>query len=483
MRLGQISAIFFASRLFASVIGFVATLYIARLLGAAPLGIYHLGIGLVSWFAIAGQVGVSGAISKRVSEGDERSEHALAGAILVAALFAVVAVGVLFFRTRVNRYVGYDAAPFVVAILFVTLAYAVVSSLLTGLHLVHVDGILSPIKTGGRSLLQIGAVMAGAGVAGLFWGHLAGMGLVAAIGGVVVVKNLPSTAVPRRRHFRSLLDFAKFSWLGSLQSRMFNYTDIIVLGFFVSSSLIGVYSVAWNVGQFLILFSGAVKSTLFPEISELSARRDPQAAADIVEQSLIYGGLFLVPGVLGGAILGERILRIYGPEFTQGAVVLCVLIVANLFMGYQNQLLNALNAIDRPDLSFRVNAVFVGANLAANVVLIYLYGWIGAAVATAGSVALSLVLAYRYLSDIIAFSFPVGEVARQWTAAAVMAGVVYGGLAVESAYDLLNHNFATVLLLVGVGAGVYFAALLGLSAQFRTTVRNNVPPLEPYLSW
>jgi O-antigen/teichoic acid export membrane protein len=226
-----------------------------------------------------------------------------------------------------------------------------------------------------------------------------------------------------------------------------------------------------------------VKSTLFPEISELSARRDPQAAADIVEQSLIYGGLFLVPGVLGGAILGERILRIYGPEFTQGAVVLFVLIVANLFMGYQNQLLNALNAIDRPELSFRVNAVFVGANLAANVVLVYLYGWLGAAVATAGSVAISLVLAYRYLSGIITFSFPVSEVARQWTAATVMAAVVYGGLTVENAYDLLNHNFATVLLLVGVGAGVYFAVLLALSAQFRTTVRNNVPPLEPYLSW
>jgi O-antigen/teichoic acid export membrane protein len=483
MRLGQTSAIFFASRLFSSVIGFVATLYIARLLGAAPLGIYHLGIGLVSWFAIAGQVGISGAISKRVSEGRDRSEHALAGAILVAVLFVVVTIGVLFFRARVNRYVGYDAAGFVVAILFATLMYAVVSSLLTGLHLVHINGILSPIKTGGRSLFQIGAVAASAGVAGLFWGHLAGITLVVAIGGVVVVRNLPSVSLPRRRHFRSLVDFAKFSWLGSLQSRMFNYTDVIVLGFFVSSSLIGVYSVAWNVSQFLILFSGAVKSTLFPEISELSADRDPQAVADIVEQSLVYGGLFLVPGVLGGGILGERILRIYGPEFTQGALVLFVLIVGNLFMGYQNQLLNTLNAIDRPDLSFRVNAVFVGANIVANVVLIYLYGWIGAAVATAGSVAVSLILAYRYVSSIIAFEFPVREIARQWGAAVIMAVVVYGGLVVENSYNLLRHNFVTVLLLVGIGAGVYFGVLIVLSSQFRTTVRSNVPPLEPYLSW
>ncbi|WP_233255258.1 oligosaccharide flippase family protein [Haloplanus rallus] len=461
----------------------MATLYIARLLGAAPLGIYHLGIGLVSWLAIAGKIGVSGAISKRVSEGDEQGEYTVAGAVLVGSLFVVVAAGVLLFRARVNAYVGYPAAGFVVAILFATLAYSVVRSVLTGLHLVHISGILSPVKIGGRSLLQILAVVSSLGVAGLFWGHLAGIGLVLAVGLFIAVRNLPSLGVPRKRHFHSLLEFAKFSWLGSLQSRMFNYTDVIVLGFFVSSSLIGIYSVAWNVAQFLILFSGALSSTLFPEMSELSAQHDPQAAANVVEESLAYGGLFLIPGVFGGALLGDRILQLYGPEFTQGTAVLFVLIVANLFMGYQNQLLNALNAVDRPELSFRVNTAFVGVNLSFNVLLVYLYGWLGAAVATAGSVAISLVLAYWYLSGIVSFDLPIGEILRQGGAGTIMAAVVYIGLTVEDTYHLLNHNLATVLVLVGLGAGVYFATLLVLSTRFRSTVRRNLPPLEPYLSW
>jgi O-antigen/teichoic acid export membrane protein len=483
MRLGQTSIIYFASRLVASVVGFVGTLYVARQIGAAPLGIYNLGISLVSWLAIVGQIGVSGAISKRVSEGEERPEYAVAGAVLIGVLFAVVAVGVVLFRGRIDAYVGYPATGFVLLILLLTLLYAIVNSLLSGLHLVHIRGILSAVRTATRSGSQIVAVFVGFGVAGLFWGHVAGVALVFVVGLYVVARNLSSVAVPRRRHFRSLADFAKYSWLGSLQSRMFNYTDIIVLGFFVSSSFIGIYSVAWNVAQFLILFSGSLRSTLFPEISELSAQHDPQATADIVEQSLTYGGLFLIPGVFGGAILGERILRIYGPEFTQGELVLFVLIVANLFMGYQSQLLNALSAVDRPDLSFRVNAVFVGMNLAANVGLIYLYGWLGAAVATAVSVAVSLVLAYRYLSAVVTFSLPVGEIGRQVVAALVMAGVVGAGLRIENTYRAVGHNFATVLLLVGGGAGVYFAALLVVSGRFRTTVRENVPVLDPYLSW
>mgnify|MGYP003835464187 FL=1 len=263
---------------------------------------------------------------------------------------------------------------------------------------------------------------------------------------------------------------------------MFNYTDVLVLMYFVSSGLIGIYTAAWNIGQFLILFSGTLRSTLFPEISSISAQDDPQAVSRIIEQSLTYGGLFLIPGLFGGVILGERILRIYGPDFPQGATVLTILIVANLFMGYQNQLLNTLNAINRPDLAFRVNAVFVVANVVFNVVLVYFYGWIGAAVATTVSVAVSLVLAYQHVAAIIDFDLPLGEIARQWLAGGVMAIVVYGTLLIENTYRVVGHNFVVVVVLVTLGASIYFVVLLGLSTEFRETVSRNVPVEIPLVS-
>lgn len=482
MRLGQTSLSYFLSRLLGSAIGFIATLYIARILGAEPLGIYHLALSLVSWLAVAAKVGISGAITKRVSEGEERGQYAVAGMSLIAILFVIFAAGILFFRHLVNDYIGYPAAHFVVLILLAVLVFSLFNSLLVGLHLVHVSGFLSPLKIGGRALAQLALIGIGMSTFGLFVGHLAGFAFVIIIALFFVVRNLPGISVPRKRHYRDLFDFAKFAWLGSLQSRMFNYTDVIVLGFFVSSGLIGVYAVAWNIAQFLILFSGALKSTLFPEMSELSAKQDEQAVSRIVEQSLSFGGLFLIPGLFGGILLGERILQIYGSEFPQGANVLVLLIVANLLMGYQNQLLNTLNAINRPDLSFRVNGVFVLANLTLNVILVYLYGWIGAAVATATSVAISLVLAYRHVDNVIDFKLPTGEIMKQWVAAIIMAVLVYGGLYVENTYWLLGHNVATILILVLTGAGTYFFVLLGLSMEFRETVDRNLPIDLPYFS-
>ena len=480
MKPGQTSVVHFVSNFVSSVLGFVATVYVARILGPGPLGVYQVSIGLVSWLAIFGRVGISEAITKRVSEGNQPGTYVTASATVILVLSIMLISGVILFRGKIVAYIEYTAIGYVVIILLLVLLNSLLNAVLDGLHLVHVGGILSTIRTASKALTQIGLIATGIGTAALFLGHILGIIVGVVISGYYVFRELPSISIPERKHFAGLFDFAKFSWLGNLQSQMFNYTDVLILGYFVSSGLIGIYAATWNIGQFLILFSGALQSTLLPEMSSMSTKEDIQAVSRIVEQSLTFGGLFLIPGLFGGVLLGERILRIYGPEFPQGATILTILIAANLVMGYQQQLLNTLNAIDRPDLAFRVNAVFVGANVSLNVVLIYLYGWIGAAVATATSVAVSLVLAYLHVDAIIDFDPPVGEIARQWAAGAVMAVVVYGGLRLEETYRLVGSNFVIVVILVIVGAGVYFTILLGISRQFREVVSRNAQINLPF---
>lgn len=482
MQLGQTSVIYYFSKLSAALLGFGATIYIARTLGPDPLGIYHVALGLVSWIAIFGNIGISNAVTKRISEGTDQGAYTAASIVIILSLFVIATAGIFFFRERVVNYIEYPVTVFIILFLFIVLINNLVSSLLEGLHLVHVSGILSTVRTGGRAIAQITLITAGLGTASLFIGHIVGYVIVIGIGAYYIVRKLPSFQRPEKRHFSQLTDFAKFSWLGGLQSQMFSYTDILVLRLFVSSGLIGVYAAAWNIAHFLIIFSGTLQTTLFPEMSAISVQDDPQAVSRIVEQSLAFGGLFLIPGMFGGVLLGERILRIYGPEFPQGALILSILIVANLFMGYQNQLLNTLNAIDRPDLAFRVNVVFVVVNVCLNVGLIYLYGWLGAAVATAASAAVSLVLAYQYIDTIINFDIPLEEIARQWLAGGVMSIVVYGGLLAENTYRIISYNFVVVTILVTLGAGVYFVVLLGLSTEFRETVDRNIPVDVPFVS-
>lgn len=86
MRIGQTSFIVFASRLLASALGFIATIYFARVLGATIIGYYALTIAIASWLELGGHLGISSAITKRLSEGDERSAYFTAGALSVLVL-------------------------------------------------------------------------------------------------------------------------------------------------------------------------------------------------------------------------------------------------------------------------------------------------------------------------------------------------------------------------------------------------------------
>lgn len=474
MRIGQTSFVVFVSKLVGSVLGFAATLYFARTLGATVLGHYAIVLAVVAWLALGGQLGISSAVVKRISEGDEPSAHFTAGMIIVAVLGLVLTIGVLALHNVVNAYVGERVAPFIAVLLLISLSSALVNAALKGERLVHISGLLMPVQTGIRSVVQIGLVLAGFRLAGMLVGYAIGALLAIFLGAAFLTVEVTR---PRRHHFQSLFDFAKFSWLSGLKSRSFNDVDIVVLGALVSSTLVGVYSVVWSIATFLTLFDSAVSSTLFPELSRAEASANHDRIAGLITDSLAYGGLIAIPGLFGGVVLADRLLRLYGDQFTQGTAVLGLLILASLIYGYQKQLMNTLNALDHPDIAFRINIVFIVTNAILNVVLILWIGWVGAAIATVLSACVGLVLSYRSLRQLVDFEVPVGELSRQFVTALLMAGLVAGGRYILEIH--VSHNALIVLSLTIFGAAVYFLSLFAISHRFRTTVTANTPTWLP----
>lgn len=480
MRVGQTSIIYFVSKLGGSLLGFVATVYFARILGEEILGFYALVLALVTWFTLPGDIGLTGAVAKRISEGTDQNEYATAGIVVIAIMGSIIAVGIFLFEGFINEYVGRDIAFFILLVTFVVLFRSLFFSILQGHHLVHIYAPLSTVKLGIRSGTQILLVFVGLGLTGLLVGYVAG-GMFAILASIIVLKFHPS--IPQREHFISLYEYAKFSWLGSLRGRTFDQVDIAVLGFFVSAGLIGVYSVAWTLSKFLDIFGNAISTTLFPEMSELAAKNDPKSISGLVEDALGFGGLIIIPGFVGGTVLADRLMQIYGEGFVIGQRILPILIAALLVYTYNKQLLNTLNAIDRPDLAFRANAAFISTNILLNVLLVWQIGWVGAALATALSAVIGLVFAFCYARNHVDFLIPYREISRQWIAALCMGAVVYlaRSLGEANLTWVDEFNVVFVLLLVSLGAAVYFVLLLGISSTFRTTVTNNLPFAIPLL--
>lgn len=466
MRYGRTSVVDFLSRIGVSIAGFVATIVLTRTLGQEQYGTYVVVLAVLAWVSIAGNLGISQAIRKRVSETTD-GNYVVAGAIAQFALFGVVATCLWLIHPYLNDFMGIAATGFILMMLAARLANGFVRTVLDGQHLVHVSSLLSPVERGFRSILQVILVIAGLGIAGALAGYVVAAILVVLIGMyfVSVPKNLPST-----KEFYRLKSYAQFSWLSRIKGQTFLSMDTLILAVFVSNSLIAIYDVAWNLASLFAVFGESISRTLFPEMSKKASEGDSDdEIAGLLRVSLAYSGLFIIPGLLGAALVGDVVLTIYGPGFDSGYHILLILTVAQLLYGYMGQFLSTINAVDRPDLTFYINLVFITVNLTLNVFLISQYGWYGAAAATTTSAGVGLVLGYYYANRIIEITLPTREITRQWISAGVMAVVVLVSRFV------LGDSLPLVVAFVGIGIAVYFLVLLTLSEEFRTTVEDNLP--------
>jgi O-antigen/teichoic acid export membrane protein len=362
---------------------------------------------------------------------------------------------------------GVDATGILILLLAAHLLTIFIQGILDGQHLVHVSSILTPIEWTSRSAVQVALVIYGFGLTGAFVGYFAGA-VVAAVIGLYFISV--DWSLPSRRDFVHLKSFAQFSWLAPVKGRTFLSMDTLVLALFVSNSLVAVYEIAWNLASLFSLFGSSITKTLFPEMSKISSSKNTNdELSGLLRTGLAYMGLFIIPGLVGSAIIGDIVLTIYGPGFEKGYYILLILTFARLLYGYMGQFTTTLGAIDRPDLTFRINIAFIAANLVLNLILTPPFGWYGAAAATTTSTTVGLLMGYCYTNQHVTVTIPVVPISKQLFAAVVMAISVY------LCRLLFGDSLPLAIILAGVGAGIYFLTLITISQEFRTTVMENLP--------
>ena len=467
LRLGRETLLHFGSQVAITAAGFIASFVIARVGGADVLGLYAVAVAVAFWLNIP-STAIGDAMTKRISEGEDRSAFLGSGLLMQGGLAVGFGLLVVFISPVIGQYVTAPVGPLLGLLVVANFFLITTIAALRGEKRVALSGGLKAIERVVRSALHVSLILLGYGASALIGGHVVATLVAVGIGLVLLDLDIgrPSVAAAK-----SLVEYARFSWLSKLKTRAFGWMDTIVLATFaIGSSLIGVYEIAWNIASMFALVAISVKSTLFPELSDIATDDDYEQIHHLLTEGIVFTGIFLIPGLFGAAVVGERVLRIYGPEFTQGASVLVVLVLARALTAYGDQFLSVANAVDRPDVAFRVNVVFVGTNLVLNVVLVSQFGWQGAAVATAASGGVVFVLGYWALSALIGRpDIPWTELVTQVVAAGLMTLVVLPAQRVVP-----PSHYATVLL-VGIGAAVYVAVLVALSSRIRTKAIALVP--------
>lgn len=208
------------------------------------------------------------------------------------------------------------------------------------------------------------------------------------------------------RHIRPSFnpDLVKFSLplmgIGLLQFLIL-WTDTLMLGYFRPMGDVGIYRVAAQTALILILFLTSSNAIFGPILAELYSKRKKEInnLFKITTKWTFYSSFIAFIIIIFSR---KEIMQIFGPEFIAGTGVLLLLATAQLVNCGTGGVGYALIMSGRERLEFTNTALVALLNILLNILLIPVYGMLGAAMATGISIAaisvIRLVEGYRVLN-------------------------------------------------------------------------------------
>lgn len=452
----------FAANMSRSVLGFVAILFFARTLGAAELGVFFLFQALLGLCAIPADFGISSATKKRISEGTDASAYLSAAAILKFSSISAVATVVLALQNPIDSYLGTSLGMYLVAGLFLQ-QYAQLA----------VDTLHGELRVGDTASIEVieKITWIGVGVVLVLQGYGALALVYALLAGNAVKlllawwrKDTP-VGTPQVTHVRSVFDYSKYSVISSIGGYAYSWVDILVIGFFLTSSHVGAYEVAWRVTGFVLLFGQSIGMTVFPQISEWSVTNAEKKISSLIPKATVASLLITVPAFFGTVVFSADILGLaFGTEYVIASTALVILMFDKISQSVHKIWGYSLQAVDRPDQAAVATVIALVANLCLNIVLIPQSGLAGAAAATALSFGINTGLHAYYLRQIVPFSMEYEKIGWCLVASIGMFSVMYWLQTV-----VIVHSLVILFGLVSAGVLIYFCFLV-----FYSPIRSDI---------
>lgn len=163
-----------------------------------------------------------------------------------------------------------------------------------------------------------------------------------------------------------------------------NWTDILVLGSYADPSEVGFYGVARRLTILTTTFvMASVNSVAGPQFATLHAQHDDAALARLARQCTFSMLAATLPVILALLIFPEIVLGFFGPQFEHGAWPLRILALGQLVMIAIGPVETLLIMTGHGQQMRNIIGATAIANVVGNLLLVPLYGAIGAACSTA----------------------------------------------------------------------------------------------------
>jgi O-antigen/teichoic acid export membrane protein len=325
----------------------------------------------------------------------------------------------------------------------------------------HVNAVRVPSSIANYALPAIG-VLSGLGLIPIVAALLVARILTAGAFAWLAVRAEPGAAVVPRLHrdyLRPLLTFGGWVTLGSILTPFLAYGDRATLGALAGAEAVGYYAAPAEVVMRLLIIPGSLAATLFPALSALSAVRE--ATEPTIWRGMKYVMLIVLIPVVVLIAAGEPALVLWlGADVgRESANVLPVLAVGVAVLSPAYMPMIALQATGRADIPARLYLLEIPLFVGLLVVLIPLWGIVGAAAAWSIRVVLDAALQCAAAARIRLITAAGARSARMPQAAAVGLALVIGAFLAAATPGAWGTSLVLAAAMAVAGTAVWATAL------------------------
>ncbi len=191
-----------------------------------------------------------------------------------------------------------------------------------------------------------------------------------------------------------LFGFGKWIFLVDVVFMLSSRVDLLLLGRFVEDDLVGFFSVAYSLIYMFTILTSSVNNVLLPKVAKMTTLVEIKEYIGKVLKATFIGAVFLLPGFY---IVGPVVKLFYGDAYLYSITIFQVMLIGYLFSFIVDPVNLVVYAINRPQLLAVIATVKLVVSLVANLILIPMFGVMGAAVASivtnvlSGCIALGLI--------------------------------------------------------------------------------------------
>jgi O-antigen/teichoic acid export membrane protein len=246
--------------------------------------------------------------------------------------------------------------------------------------------------------------------------------------------------------------------IGIIMTQVYFNFDITMLGFMKGTRVTGLYTAAYKLLMFLLLIDRVFSMVILPLISRYY-KESKEKLAGILSLAAKAVVTLVLPISVGGTILALPIMRlIYGEGYTSSSLVFQILIWTLTITTIGSIYTQGLVASGREKKYAIAMMTGTVANIILNIIMIPKLGMVGAAIATVFSEVVMVLLTFRAFNRVVKVQI-LPYIVRPAIASAVMCLSIY-------LLRMLN-----VILLVFIGAIIYLLFLYIMRGITRDDIR------------